>query len=644
MSTASKDSSLELRRLASRSATASTGTAAPVTPINRKPGEVWINGDVLACMCPQCHAPMSIRLWLMIGDCWQCGASVELSEEQERQALALLRKQKMPVTPKASPVPVAVRPAFKELPHRPKPEVVAAPAKPVEPPPVVRRAVATHAVPRKRPPLVKTDTPRHPISWKDVLGDMPAWFISALLHVIFMMLLGMWTIKNEKEDPTLVLALSFSPENRAGAPAQIITQPQVIEVADPGKEETLEPEQDDATLQAMRDAGELSVAPDAPAGNLPPLSAIVEAVSSPQTERMFQGRDPRIRAQVIEHEGGSIFTEQAVAQGLRWIAAHQNADGSWSLTDFSHVGECQGRCNGEGIADSDTGATALALLPMLGAGQTHQHGIYREQVGRGLRWLVEQQGSDGDLRGQGYGRMYAHGQAAIVLCEAYALTQEAWLREPAQKALDFIEHAQHPAGGWRYQPREQGDTSVVGWQLMALRSGKMAGLRVTDQVFTRAGKFLDGVAQGQHRGLYEYMAGHGVTETMTAEALLCRQYLGWSKNHLGLQEGVSALVSEKLPATSEPNIYYWYYATQVMHHIGGEPWRQWNLAMRDTLLALRNTVGHEAGSWDPVGGIHGGYDVSLGGRLYMTSLAVCTLQVYYRHLPLYRAVAVQVQQ
>src|SRR5690606_21041897 len=139
---------------------------------------------------------------------------------------------------------------------------------------------------------------------------------------------------------------------------------------------------------------------------------------------------------------------------------------------------------------SDTAATALALLPFLGAGQTHKSGQYRDTVGKGLRWLVMMQTNDGDLRGMGSGRMYAHGIASIALCEAYALTNDSSLRGPAQRAIDFIAAAQHKKGGWRYDPGQEGDTSVVGWQLMALRSAELAGLEVPKQCFVLADQFL----------------------------------------------------------------------------------------------------------------------------------------------------------
>jgi hypothetical protein len=70
-----------------------------------------------------------------------------------------------------------------------------------------------------------------------------------------------------------------------------------------------------------------------------------------------------------------------------------------------------------------------------------------------------------------------------------------------------------------------------------------------------------------------------------------------------------------------------------MHHWGGPLWYRWNGQMSDLLVRTQVTRGHEAGSWDPISP-HG----HQGGRLYMTSLACCTLEVYYRHAPLFRKI------
>jgi len=108
-----------------------------------------------------------------------------------------------------------------------------------------------------------------------------------------------------------------------------------------------------------------------------------------------------------------------------------------------------------------------------------------------------------------------------------------------------------------------------------------------------------------------------------------------------LKEGVEWLLKEQLPNKDRPNIYCWYYATQAMHNVGGEPWKKWNAAVREALLSMQEKSGHAAGSWAPRGGAIGDHDTHEGGRIYMTSLSLCTLEVYYRYLPLYRAIDVE---
>jgi hypothetical protein len=46
----------------------------------RAPRSLWLEGDVLMCACPECAAPMSVRVWLMAADCWKCNIGIELSE------------------------------------------------------------------------------------------------------------------------------------------------------------------------------------------------------------------------------------------------------------------------------------------------------------------------------------------------------------------------------------------------------------------------------------------------------------------------------------------------------------------------------------------------------------------------------------
>ena len=227
--------------------------------------------------------------------------------------------------------------------------------------------------------------------------------------------------------------------------------------------------------------------------------------------------------------------------------------------------------------------------------------------------------------------MYAHGQGAIVLCEAYMLTGDEKLKKPAQAAIDFIVTAQHPKGGWRYSPGQAGDTSVMGWQVMALHSARAAGLHVPDYTLRDARSYLDR-AEWKRSGQFSYTPGQGPKHTMTAEGLLCRMYLGWGREHERLNEGVNFLLKNH-PPNKNLYLYYLYYASQVFHHVGGEQWEDWNFLMRESLVKTQDPKGHAMGSWTP----RESHDVD-GGRLYMTSLAVCCLEVYYRHLPLFRQI------
>lgn len=336
------------------------------------------------------------------------------------------------------------------------------------------------------------------------------------------------------------------------------------------------------------------------------------------------GRSQKARGSLLAAQGGTPGSEAAVADGLRWLARHQKRDGSWS---FEHGPD------DPGVISNPTGATGLALLAFLGGGHTHLEGDYQLEVARGIKYLQSQMKvtpAGGDLRSDGDPQgMYAHGICTIALCEAYVLSKDKDLRQPAQLAIDFIVSSQDPkGGGWRYFPKQRGDTSVVGWQIMALKSAKLARLKVPQKTITKSTSFLNSV-QSERGSKYGYQSpGKGIGTTSVG--LLCRMYLGWTPKQVALIKGV-----EFLGATGpQPqNIYFDYYATQVMHHWGGDPWKKWNDVMREYLVSTQEKQGDAAGSWKPVSTSH---DEATGGRLYRTCMSIMTLEVYYRHLPLYQ--------
>lgn len=617
----------------------------------RSIGALWLNGDVLACACPTCGSPMSIRLWLMLADCWHCNTSIELTEEQEQEALQLLESHGLLDQAAADEPPVSETPAtLIDTVPAPQAEVptslappAPAPALPPVPPPhvpvqpyaqVPATAVARPAYRGRRLAAEKPGRIRSQLNEIAEEGELalwmrewwkalPAWLISFLVHMALLILLAtVWLTQFEPTPRPLILSTQVDTTSLDGEfEDELQTDP--IEFVDAGEPEPSEEfiEQPVSDTEMAFDTVSLGEA----IGELEPAIGLPGDPGGGAS--MFAGRDPAARTNIALKEGGTIESEAAVTRGLQWLKRHQNSDGSWSLDgNFSDRGSY-----------SNTAATSMALLPFLGAGETHKRGRYREVVQRGLNWLVKNQEPSGSLMGAGnVGRMYAHGQATIALCEAYALTQDSELRAAAQLAVDFIVRAQHREGGWRYRPGDPGDTSIVGWQLMALRSAQMAYLEVPPEVFERANRFLDSVKTEYDGSYYAYMPGHRPSFTMTAEALLCRQYSGWPATHPALLRGARRLLSEDPPSLRGrgQSIYYWYYATQTMHHLGGTYWEAWNSRMRDLLVETQVKSGPEAGSWTP----HGPHS-STGGRLYQTALSICTLEVYYRHLPLYRSLA-----
>ena len=387
------------------------------------------------------------------------------------------------------------------------------------------------------------------------------------------------------------------------------------------------------------DIGEVEEAPPAELDVDPTLEKPAQPGQPPQGSGLgFGGRGSGSRKAMLTAGGGTKHTERAVTAALVWLANHQLYDGRWSLQRYAD--RCLDKtCTGPGKVPTDAGATAMGLLPFLAAGQTHQSkGPYKEHIRKGVEWLVHQQKPDGNLAKDAPQMMYSHGLATIALSEAYGLTGDRQVGPAAQKAVDFILAAQNRAdGGWRYNPGDPGDTSVLGWQLTALKSAKMAGLNVGEAVFAGAGKWLDSVAVRAGTE-YAYQPGAGPANTMTAVGLLSRQYLGAKHDGPMLAGGTKYLMNH-LPDETFPNIYYWYYATQVMHNMSGYEWDTWNRKMRDLLVRtqVRNVDQCANGSWAPEKDVWGNH----GGRVMTTSLSALTLEIYYRYLPLFKKEAAE---
>lgn len=478
------------------------------------------------------------------------------------------------------------------------------------------------------------DEPEGGISKRTLMMAVPSWGVSLVLHVIVIVILGLMYFDTVKEIPTnLITAKPADPEAEEieeFTPEKIENIDVTAEQTDPNAQPTemtqdvVVPQTDVVSTATDVDAAAVQVELSDFGETTAPRNDLAKSIGA-MSGTGLSGRGAAARGKMVRANGGSDGSEAAVAMALKWLALHQRPDGSWS---FDHRnGPC--KTNPGNLADGLNGATGMALLPFLGAGQTHKEGDYKKTVQGGLAYLVRsmkiKNGTMGDLTDGG--TMYTHGICSIVLCEAYAMTNDKDLMVPAQAAINFIVYAQDPVGGgWRYSPKQPGDTSAVGWQLMALKSGHMAYLNVPPATIKGASQFLDSVQVNSGSG-YGY-TNPGDAAGTTSVGLLCRMYLGWKKDNGALERGASNLSAM---GPSKTNMYYNYYATQIMRHMEGEKWKKWNDVMRDQYVNSQAKDGAEKGSWY-IAGDHGS---ERGGRIYCTSMATMVLEVYYRHMPIY---------
>ncbi len=366
----------------------------------------------------------------------------------------------------------------------------------------------------------------------------------------------------------------------------------------------------------------------------PVLGRVQRELTTKDVPRVYQLRVATNRSEIAKRYGATSDSEAAVRAALKWLADSQESDGRWDPARHGAGKELRvlGRDRFGAGADADTGISALALLAFLASGHTHEEGLYRDNVRRGLEFLLRSQASDGNLGGKArtYAFMYCHGMATFALSEAYGMTGDRRLEGAVRRAVLYTVTAQNPTtGGWRYNAGDEGDTSQLGWQLMALKSAELAGIPMPAHTRQGAIRFLESVSSGRFGGLAAYRPVELPSRPMTAEALACRHFLGITADPRATTEAAQFLIAE-VPGEGEANFYYWYYATLGLYQTQSEAWDQWNAALQRELLARQRNTGDLAGSWDP-NTVWGGY----GGRVYTTALATLCLEIYYRFMPLY---------
>jgi len=375
------------------------------------------------------------------------------------------------------------------------------------------------------------------------------------------------------------------------------------------------------------------------------------------------------RSKAVSMFGGTPSSEAAVEAALDWLARHQAEDGGWG---FNHSFTPGCTCANSGKSEGRTGATGAALLTYFGAGYTFADGPRAETIRRGIQFLLKNinvnQAGYADLKGGdvGNGGIYQHGLATAALCEALAIDRVLMrmiqkdknvrfidpdgneikykdlknlgdvLQNACQMTVNYLVFHQDPkGGGWGYQPKSAGDTSILGWQVMALISGRSERVETPSATWNGINSYLNAVSSPSG---YSYRTGQAPKKSTTAIGVLCRMYTGATRSSKQLRDSVKYLSTQ---GPSRGEMYYNYYATQAMFAWGDEKseggqklWTQWNDKARDMLVALQGKTGHEKGSWISTGHAE-------GGRHFATCLAAMTLEIYYRKLPVYQRLSLE---
>jgi hypothetical protein len=385
---------------------------------------------------------------------------------------------------------------------------------------------------------------------------------------------------------------------------------------------------------------------------------------------MFGARVGHRKARALALYGGNEASEAAVAAALRWFKKHQSGDGRWSSSRFFSNCTESPRCEpGAFVTDFDVAMTGYAVLCYLGAGYDHQTpSQFSAVVKRALGWLVGEQ----HRRGGQLGDNYQNAIATMALVEAFAMTGDPALKEPAKRGVALILARQNrgrahgPSGsgrlGWDYNaPNLRNDASVSGWNVMALKSAYAAGFEVTAGMDGSRSYLEDAWKAtnptwasldpytGESRFPYAWTTGTDQVEIaefpadgepappmgdLSGVGALCAVFLGHRPGDTQIETLANYIARHQLPTLFPCNTYYLYYDTLALFQLGGERWTAWNGRVRDLLVAAqRRGDGCFDGSWNGAGA------VPLGdgpGRLLATAYCCLSLEVYYRYRPVGR--------
>ncbi len=440
----------------------------------------------------------------------------------------------------------------------------------------------------------------------------------------------------------LFIFVKFSTEDNSEMEVDIY-EPETVEELEDIMDE-LEPEPIDLpdvtdVIEPPDNAAITDFTDPAPAVDFSPNPAEFDAVALVKSPIIMKGvfgsRNPGMRGAYLKAGGGSGATEGAVLRALRWMKKMQKDNGSWG---------------DKGTLRAPAAITGLCLLCYLAHGETPASKEFGETVEYAIQYLIGALKDNGNFTGTGSHHVYGNGIAAYALAESYGLTKIPTIGDAAEKACTRIVNGQQPGGGFDYDYKKgrRSDTSVISWQLQALKAAKLAGLNISG-LDAALVKGVKGLKANYKNGKFGYVKSHNDGD-LTSAGVLCMQLLGHAQDQTvvrGLSHMRNWTTDWDNPGLPVPrnSFYHWYYITQAKFHVGGEDWNAWNRKCSPMLVQKQivekgvGIEGKDIGHWNNPK-ISRGYE---HGLCYQTAMCTLMLEVYYRYLPTFKQVGAAAQ-
>ncbi len=360
------------------------------------------------------------------------------------------------------------------------------------------------------------------------------------------------------------------------------------------------------------------------------------ATSPAQQATRPASTQPQAPSESILSEQQWVSLNRSAGRGLAWLASQQQPDGSFRADDRAQPA-----------------ITALSVLAFLSCGREPGEGPYSDVLERAVAYVLSCRQPDGLLcrltpetqlieRGASHTATYNHAMSGLMLSEIYGMAspeRAAELRDVLRGAVQMSLTLQHtPAkrnaldeGGWRYvrpwYPNDSDITSTA-WHLMFLRSARNAGFDVPAAAMDQATAFVERCFQRDGRVFYGLIGSSRRATVATVGAGVLSFSLAGHHQTDAAQRGGEWLLGSRLPYKYGAHRFHYhaFYYAQALHQLGGKYWSQAYPPLLATLIdhqladgSWRAEVGEE--EWGPC---------------LSTSLAILTISVPYRLLPIYQ--------